>query len=369
MHSTHLRCEAIHGLLVGTACGEAIGLCQVGSPASGALKVTQARKQEGSRKLGFYGTDTHLLLCSSQSVLNSCSTSLGFQRAFQKRLAWYALSMPVGISFPTWLAGAKSWLRWFKVPTGSDSDENSALSRAMLVALALHGTGHSLNKWIDGSTNLTHAHPMVTESCFVLANLAQLAANAKQKGVKPVEILNCLAENCRQVSLKDQLAMMAEEFQKQRSARAIARDFGWGILPDSADVTLLKACYSFLRHPDEYYGALELASVLGRDHSTLGAVVGGLVGAHLGFSSLPQNVQRCMLPLPHGQRWMFEMSQRVSQWPHGAEDLNWAPSLRSWPLMQLLRNLSQRLWRMASIVVGVPFTMVNPSRSSVSFRT
>jgi ADP-ribosylglycohydrolase len=307
-----------------------------------------------------YGADTHLMLMAAQSVLNSGSIHRGFEKSFIRRLKWYPLSLPVGMSLATRWAATAAWLRLFRVPTGFYSTENSPLSRANLIALALTGTGHSLTKWIDGSTKLTHNNAKTADACLVLANLARIAATSKHKALEPIEVLQLLAQKCRQQSLRDQLVVLSKQIEKRHSPRAVARIFKWSRrLPSDAPATVVMACYCFLRYPRDYYRAVNSASLLGGDRSTLCAVVGGLVGAHVGFESLPENVKKKVLPFPQGQDWMAEMSERMSHWPHGSEDLNWAPALRSWPLMQLLRNLSQQLLRLIRFLMRLPCTILS----------
>jgi ADP-ribosyl-[dinitrogen reductase] hydrolase len=360
MHSTHLRREAIHGLLVGTACGEAFGLLPTGICRKRRLRICRDRHGTLWPQVAIYGADTHLMLLAAQSVLNSCSIHRGFEKSFIRRLKWYPLSLPVGMSLATQWAASVGWLQWFEIPTGFYSTENSPLTRANFVALALTGTGHSLTKWIDGSTKLTHNHAKTAEACLVLGYLARIAATSKNKGLEPIEVLQFLIQKCRQQSLRDKLVVLAEQIEKRRSPRAVARTFKWSRrLPRDAQATVVMACYCFLRYPKDYYRAVNSASLLGGDRSTLCAVVGGLVGAHVGFASLPESVKNKVLPFPHGQDWMAEMSERMSHWPHGAEDLNGAPSLRSWPVMQLMRNLSHQLLRLIRFLVRLPCTILS----------
>jgi ADP-ribosyl-[dinitrogen reductase] hydrolase len=342
MHSTHLRKEHIEGLLVGVAAGDALGLPRKGLSRRAAL-ASYGRPRLKYRCLplrGMYSDDTQLMLMSAQAILNSRSDARCFRSALRARLAWFLLSFPVGVSKPTLLAAAKCWLSWAKLPSGVNSAGSDPATRAMFCALALNGTGNRIFKWVEDSTRLTHTHPLTVDGCKVLAQLASVAATTKLESLAPVEALNEVIATSSEAELRDYLERLLPFLEARRSSSYVARQFGWdrGISNYIVPTTVM-ATYCWLRNPSDYSRAVASAIRLGGNSDTLAAIVGGLVGAHIGVSALPPELTQGLGGYPHGAAWMVKLSERFSHWPHGSEDLHIAPGLPSNPIMQVLRNL------------------------------
>jgi hypothetical protein len=123
----------------------------------------------------------------------------------------------------------------------------------------------------------------------------------------------------------------------------VARHFGWKDRIDDHIIPIaVMSIYCWLRHPDDIQRATLAAVSLGGQTHLLGAIVGGLVGAHVGISRLPEELTSKLNGFPHGPSWIEKMAHRLSRWPHGEHDLHTAPALASRPVFQLLRNLSLR---------------------------
>ncbi len=341
MHSTRLRREHIHGVLLGTAIGEALGYARSG------LTRRQALKGFGRPPLrycfcpgrGIYGEQTRLTLLNAQALLNSRSDLRVFRRAFCGRLSWYALSLPLDGSRCTWASAIRSWLSRFSVSTGRKGQGSQAAARAVLSALAINGTGHRLVKWIEESTKLTHVDPVVINGCVALATLADCCV-AKGDELDTGAALQQTIDVCSTSELANRLKELKDFLDQRRSPTAVARHFGWedGISGDIVPSTVM-ATYCFLRYPKSFRRAVETAITLGGKSASLGAIVGALSGAHVGEASIPELLQVRLAGSPHGPEWIEKMAERFSHWPHGVDDLHLAPAQSSDPLMQIIRNL------------------------------
>ncbi len=328
--------------MVGTAVGDALGYAREGLSRRVALKMfgrppLRYRLVPG---IGLVSDDTQLMLLAAQAMLNSRSEGRFFRRAFQWRLSWYLLSLPVGIGRATLLASAKSWLYRFGLPSGVHSLGNGAAPRAMFCALAIHGTGHRRRRWVEDATALTHTHPLTSDGCQVLAALAEYAATTRLDKFDAAQALAVATEASQRPAIGELLAQLAPFLEQRRSPAAVARFFGWDTaIPGSMVPTTIMATYCWLRFPNDFYKAVGSAVALGGDSDSLGAIVGGLVGAHVGFDQLPKPLIDSLMRWPHGPEWMEAMADRLSHWPHGVNDLSSAPAQPSDPLMQVACNL------------------------------
>lgn len=361
MHSTHLRKDSIHGLLMGVAIGDALGLPREGLQRRVALKMF-GRPQLAYRLLpgvGFYSDDTQLMLMAAQAILRSRSEWRPFSRSFHTRLAWYPLSLPVGAGKATLLASFKSWLRATGLPTGCNSAGNGPVTRAIFLTLALHGTDHRIIKWIEDATQITHTNPLAVDGCLVLSRLAQVAGKTNSRKLDKLEALQQAINGSKEAAIRDKLIDLIPFLNQSRSPSAIARHFGWerGISGCIVPTTVMSV-YCFLRYPTNFERAVTSAIRLGGDTDSVAAIVGGLVGAHIGYGKLPARLVEQIKVLPHDSEWIAQMAERISHWPHGADDLHFAPALPSNPLMQLVRNLLLRIVVLIHIVLRISFVLL-----------
>lgn len=358
MHSTHLRKDSIHGLMLGVAIGDALGLPREGLNRRIALKMF-GRPKLAYRLLpgvGIYSDDTQLMLMAAQAILRSHSEWRPFSRSYLKRLAWYPLSLPAGAGRATLLAAFKSWLRPTGLSTGVNSAGNGPGTRAMFLTLALQGTDHRIPKWVEDSTRLTHTDPLAVDGCLVLSRLAQVAGTTKTRPIDRLDALQQAIAVSKEAAIRDKLTELIPFLKHSRSPSAAARHFGWdsGISGFIVPTTVM-ATYCFLCYPANFERAVLSAIRLGGDTDSVAAIVGGLVGAHIGYQKLQTDLVTRIKVAPHDAEWITEMAERLSHWPHGVDDLHFAPALPSNPLMQLFRNLLMLMLVLIHAVLRTPF--------------
>ncbi len=352
---------------MGVAIGDALGFAREGLSRRTALKMfgRPKLKYQLVPRTGFYSDDTHLMLMAAQSVLRSHSEWRPFRRSYLNRLAWYPLSIPAGAGRATITAAFKSWLRVTGLPTGCNSAGNGPVTRALFLTLALHGTDHRTLKWVEDSTRLTHNNSLAVDGTQTLARLVQIAATTHGKTLDSVAALNQLIAACKEPELKQKLEQLVPFLEQSRSPSSVARHFGWSRGISGYIVsTAVMATYCFLRYPTNFDRAVLSAVGLGGDTDSVAAIVGGLVGAHIGIEKLPPLLVRQQSVLPHNAAWMEEMAERMSHWPHGAEDLHLAPALPSEPLLQLLRNIATLLLVFVHLGLRAPFVFLARSQPS-----
>ncbi|MEO8269156.1 MAG: ADP-ribosylglycohydrolase family protein [Aureliella sp.] len=341
MHSTFLRREHIHGLLLGVAIGDALGLPRENLCRRRGLKMfgRGPLRYQLSPGQGIYSDDTQLMLLTAQALLQSRSDGKAFRWIFQKRLSWYLLSFPVGAGRATLISAAKCWLMRLRLPSGVNSAGNGAATRALINALAIHGTGHRLSRWVEESTKLTHTHPLASDGCRVLAALADHGATCKPDVFVAQAALAVAINASSTEDIKNKLSELQSFLEQRRSPSAVARHFGWDqhvsgfIVP-----TTIMATYCWLRHPSDFRRAVESAVLLGGDTDSVAAIVGGLVGAHVGARRLPTELVNGISGISHGPAWIEKLAERLSHWPHGRDDLHSAPCQSTDPIGQLVRN-------------------------------
>lgn len=335
---------------MGLAIGDALGQPRVRRSRESALRTFGRRPLR--YRLGFgqglYSDDTQLALMAGQAVLESRSQSGSYHRHFAGRLKWYVIGAPMGISKATFIAGCRAWVRRLGVKTGTRSAGSPPASRALLLGVVLHNTGHRYLVWSRDSAEATHCHPLAIDGAAVLATAAQIAAVTSTNTINTTTSLETLIRAAKTPELRAALTDLVPFLQQRRSPRAVAKHFKWKrSISRSMLPTAVMAVYCFLRYPTSFRHAVKWALILGGKNDTLPAIVGGLVGAHLGVDRLPAELLSRLGDWPHDRTWIQRLAKRLADWPHGVDDLLQAPALSSYPISQLLRNL----WRWPLVLI------------------
>lgn len=335
------RFQAIHGLLLGMAIGEALGLPLKGLCGASVVRVVRRRalRYRFWPGQGLYNSHTQLALMAGQAILRSRSVSSDCHRRFRSRLRWYVLAGPAGVNRITFAAGIKSWFGWTGLPSGCWSASNSPATRSLLFGVVLRNTGHRYMVWTRDSAAITDRHPLAADGAAVLATAAQIAAVSMGQRLDPAAALDTIVKTSKEKAMKQALAQLRPFLRQRYSPRKVARHFGWhkGISGHIVPTTVM-AVYCYLRYPTNFKHAVKAALLLGGQTDAVTALVGGLVGAHVGARGLPQDLVERLSDWPHDRGWIERMAIRLSDWPHGVDDLIQAPALPTYPLGQLMRN-------------------------------
>lgn len=340
MHSTLLRRTHIHGALAGAAVGDALGFPRDG------LSRSAARRMYGTPKLrfpvvgsGFYSSDTHLMLMTAQALLNSRSDLKSFRRAFRGRMKWYPLGLPYS-PISNYAIAARCWGARFGLQTAVTVDNNQVGATAIFSTLAMNRTGHRLERWVDDTVQITNSNPLVSDGCKVLCALTNFVGAAKGEPLDAGEMVDLAVAASGQPEISQKLAALKKPLEKGSTPEEVADQFNWKRHISSSMVpTVVMATYCWLRAPGDFGKAVLPAIALGGDSSSMGSIVGGLVGAYKGFEGIPEDLYGQMGGTPHGPEWITALAERFSRWPHGEHDLHIAPAQSSDPPMQLIRNV------------------------------
>lgn len=352
------RLDAIYGLLLGVAIGDSLGWRRAG------LKPQQSVRTLGFKPLnlkrrwpyrGWYSDDTQLALLAGQAILQSRSHSNKYHKQFARRLKWYALSLPAGITRGTFCAGLKCWLRFTGLPTGCWSAGSAPASRSLLMGVVLHNTGHRYLVWSRDTASATHRHPLALDGAMVLATAAQVAAVSNNGQLNSIAALKTIAAAAKVPSMQQALEQLEPFLQQRSSPRAVANHFGWntGIRRQALPIATMSV-YCFLRYPTKFEQAVKSALLLGGSSDTLAATVGGLVGIHIGADAIPDRLVFGLAEWPHDREWMKKLATRLASWPHGEDDLMFAPALPSYAIAQVLRNGLRKPFTLAHWLLRLP---------------
>ena len=338
---SYRRERSVEGLLLGASVGDAIGLGRDGLSRHSSLRIMGRGPLEYCLipGVGIVSSDTHRMLMTLQSILRSRSQLELFRRNFAMRLRFYLFSMPVMAGGATLAAATRLCLGVPADQSGIDSADNSPLINALAISTVLQGTGHSVERWVTVSTEVTQINAQVVSASVMVARMGYLAIMTESKDFSGTALLDRLLRVTEDPALAKWLGELQVGLAEKLSVHAMARRLGWGMrVPGTAGPTAIMALYAWLRHHEDFEKVVASAVLLGGDSVTLGAVSGGLAGINLGAKKIPARWLSRLWSWPNNRRWLDTLTRRFTDWPHGSEDLHAAPAMPTRAFFQLMRS-------------------------------
>jgi ADP-ribosyl-[dinitrogen reductase] hydrolase len=306
--------DAILGCLLGTAVGDAVGLCAEGlSPRRQRLLFPDLVGPRFLFGRGLCSDDTEHACLTAQALLTSAGGANRFGRDLAWRLRWWLLGLPAGLGRATLRAGLRLWLGWPWERSGVWSAGNGPAMRAPLLGVCYGHDSARLRELVHISTRLTHTDPRAEQGALLTAGAAWLATQPAP--VTPDAFRAWVAEHAG--PLDDGLWTLTEDALKSASAgeptEELARRQGWkrGV-SGFMNHTTAAVLHAWQRHPEDVRAAVLAVVRCGGDADTTAAIVGGIVGARTGRAGVPADWLGRLIEWPRTVRWMEELGRRLA---------------------------------------------------------
>jgi poly(ADP-ribose) glycohydrolase ARH3 len=273
------------GALLGTAIGDALG-----APFEGVADVSSAdmaRLVSDARPLA-YTDDTHMSLALAESLIarggfDDDHLAATFARFYAEQ-PWRGYGPGPRQVFAllqegmTWRAASQA------LYDGLGSLGNGAAMRVAPAALFAYQDLERVAWLARRTAMITHAHELgiegaVLQACAI-ALVLQHPPGESFDASQFLETLRGLVGSLRYCQQLDAL----QELLPGGSLEDVVERLGHGV---AAHEAVPSALYAFLRHRDDFAGAVLFAVRLGGDTDTIAAMTGALAGAHLGESAIP----------------------------------------------------------------------------------
>jgi ADP-ribosyl-[dinitrogen reductase] hydrolase len=281
--SGHGRLEdRLVGTLLGTALGDALGL-----PAEG-MSARAIRRRFGRidrfrllDRTGFVSDDTEQSALLAQSLARHPNDSDRCVRAFRRAMLGWFCRLPWGIGWGTLRACLK--IAVGISPSGVASAGNGAAMRAAILGAFFHDRADARETFGRAIARVTHQDDRAVEGALYVAELA--AACVGSTGDPSRETLQATARRAVQhpllASAIDRGRELALAGVDTHAAAESCGTSGYVVH------TVAFATFVFVRHGDDPMLALTEAIHAGGDTDSIGAIVGGWIGALHGASGLP----------------------------------------------------------------------------------
>jgi ADP-ribosylglycohydrolase len=349
------RSEAVVGCLLGTAVGDAVGLCCEG------LSPRRQRRLfpdlDGPRLLGRRGMvsdDTEHACMTAQALIVSGGDPARFVRSLAWRLRFWLLGLPAGVGFATLRSILKLWLGFPPRYSGVFSAGNGPCMRSGLLGVCYGNDLPRLRDLVRASSRLTHTDPRAEAGALAVALAAHTSASAGLDGDWPGpfqdtlgQVLGAGAESLLKQVGKAVASAAGQSTEDFAAALGLTRGVS-GFVNHTVPVVL----HAWFRHPEDYRQAVLAVVRCGGDTDTTAALVGGIVGARVGKAGIPAEWLAALWEWPRTVGWMERLALRLAEvCASGGSQ----PALPLSKIGLLLRNLA-----FLSVVLGHGFRRLLP---------
>jgi ADP-ribosylglycohydrolase len=307
--------DALVGSILGTAVGDAIGL-----PYEGVSRRRAPRLLGDPDRLrlifgkGMVSDDTEQTCLVAQALIESVGDVDRFQRRLLRRLQRWFLTMPAGVGLGTLRAISKSLVGFPPRRCGVFSAGNGPAMRSAILGAAIDDT-ELLLKLTKASCTLTHTDPKAFFGASAVALAAHLAR--EETPVEPGPYLATVQRALREESAHEFLDLLAAATQSVLRGESTA-DFAVAAgMPKQVSgyvyQTVPAALHAWLRHQADFRRAVVSVVRCGGDTDTTAAVVGGIVGCHVGKRGIPEDWLDGLLEWPRTPAWMEQLAFQLAR--------------------------------------------------------
>jgi ADP-ribosylglycohydrolase len=328
MHDSISRADGIHGSLLGTAIGDALGLPYEGlSPERAERMLGPPDRYRFCFGRGMVSDDTDHALMTAIALLYarrkpdspdgdaemSAVTKSGRWEGFRatkpwfhrsddacnrfevewfeaylcREMKWWLASIPAGVGFATLRSILKLWFGCSPTTSGVFSAGNGPAMRAPVLGTVLDNLD-DLKSFVRCSTRMTHSDPKAEYGAFAVALAAHVSARDIE--ISGRRFLSLVTEHLPS-DAGDLLALISrcvESVESGQSTQDFAISLGLargvtGYMYHTVPVCL----HAWLSFTNDLEQAVRCVIECGGDADTTAAIVGGIVGASVGAEAIP----------------------------------------------------------------------------------
>jgi ADP-ribosyl-[dinitrogen reductase] hydrolase len=306
--------KSLIGCLLGAAVGDALGLTYEGLSKQRIRRISpEIKGYHFFFNRGMVSDDTEHLCLVAQALI----VSAGDERKFLKSLAWrlrfWLLGLPAGVGLATLRSIVKLWLGFSPTKSGVFSAGNGAAMRSSILGVCYGNDPEKLAILVKLSTRITHSDPKAEYGAFAVAIAAYLAS--QNRDILPMEYYYIIEQN---LPAKDQeflilIRLVCDSIEQGEDSENFAIRLGLNRgITGYIYHTLPMVIHLWLRYQNNYQKAIPEMIKLGGDTDTTAAILGGIIGARVGKSGIPQQWLEHFGEYPRNIQWLEKLGQRLT---------------------------------------------------------
>ena len=303
--------DRICGCLLGGAVGDALGLpVEKLSPSRQIALYGRIDAMQFLPGRGMVSDDTEHAIFTARALLESGGDSQKFARLLHCEFRRWFLAIPPGVGLATLKAGLKNL--FFARSPGVFSAGNGPAMRAPILGAALGETMSQLRQYLPISTRMTHTDPKAYWGSLAVALAASPEIGAD--GRRLVREFGAWSDDSD--AAREALVLLkkaANSAARGQSTRDFCIEIGLqngvsGYIFHTVPVVI----QCFLRHPNDFRAGIEEIIVCGGDSDTTAAILGGILGAHLGIDAIPRDWRESLWEWPNSARSMEVLARNLA---------------------------------------------------------
>ena len=307
--------DAIIGCLLGTAVGDALGLCCEGISKSRQQRIyPEMNRYHFLFGRGMVSDDTEHTCMVAQALIVSAGDVQIFTNSLAWRARWWLLGLPAGIGYATLRAILKLWLGFPPDRSGVFSAGNGPAMRSAIIGVCYGHDTEILGKLVRASTRITHTDPKAEFGAKAIAVAAYMASS--QSDIAPQRYYQTL-QNVMGREANEFLALMAatiESVEAGQSTEEFAAKIGLGNgVSGYIYHTVPVVVHGWLRHQRDYRSAIIKVIRCGGDTDTTAAILGAIIGASAGKTGIPPEWLNGLWEWPRSVRWIEQLGRRLAE--------------------------------------------------------
>ncbi len=308
--------QALIGCLLGTAVGDALGLCVEGLSPRRGQRIYQPRdRYHFLLNRGMCSDDTEHTCLVAGALVASGGEVERFRRDLAWRMRWWLLGLPAGIGLATLRGIVRLWLGIAPERSGVFSAGNGPAMRSALLGVYAGSNRPLLRQLVRASTRLTHTDPKAEYGALAVALAASFASQQGSQKVDPATYRAVLHEMLagEGAEFLGRVDQALDSAVRGQSTPEFALDLGLkrgvtGYVYHTVPVVL----QAWLRHRDQFRPALLAILAAGGDTDTTAAILGGIVGAGVGRAGIPEEWLAGLAEWPRSVTWMENLGRQVA---------------------------------------------------------
>jgi len=306
--------EAVIGSLLGTAIGDALGLPYEGiAPTRAARMLGEPSRYRFFLGRGMVSDDTEHSCMVLQALIDSAGSDDAFAAHFARQLKRWFLTLPAGIGIATAKSCMKLLIGINPKRSGVFSAGNGPAMRSAILGAAIDDLDQ-LRRLVKTSTRITHTDPKAEQGALAVA----LAARTAKRNQNPnsseyfKQLRELVAEEQAEEFLDQITAVEKSLASSETTIEFTARQYGKRGVSGYTLRTVPAVLHAWLSHPTDYRTAITTIIQCGGDADTTAAILGGIIGAGVGRSGLPEELLNQLIEWPRTVHWMENLARVYS---------------------------------------------------------
>jgi ADP-ribosyl-[dinitrogen reductase] hydrolase len=247
---------------------------------------------------GMVSDDTEHACLTAVALAKSSGDGEKFARYMASGMRAWLCTIPAGVGLATLKASAKLLIGVSPRRSGVRSAGNGPAMRSAIIGAHFGDDLEAMRKFVEISTLVTHTDDRAVDGAYLVALAA--AGHIDFSG-------NSLATDCWRLDLLREMLDGGRHPSEFACHLGLERGVS-GFVAHTVPVAL----YCSLWAGADFAKGITAAASLGGDTDTLCAIVGGILGAQVGFSGLPEEWVDGLWEWPRSVTWMRQLGTSLA---------------------------------------------------------